>query len=229
MLNSCLDEIDKCESVVPDLKIGEIFDRWSDDYEMAIRKKVPQYNVLQRVFFDLLHFRRDEEIDVLDLGLGSGENAGVFLQRHPRARLVGIDVSKKMIQRARLRLADFASRLELVQSDFRTLCLLQRFDFVYSILAVHHLSAEDKQNLFRGIWSLLTPGGAFLLIDVVKGSTEELTERYVNLTFPFDVEDSPSSLMEHLRWLSEAGFEKVDVPWKHYKIAAVIGFKGNST
>jgi tRNA (cmo5U34)-methyltransferase len=210
------------------LKVGEVFDCWAGKYETVIRKKIPQYDELQKVFFDLLRFGRDEEIDVLDLGLGSGENAGIFLQRYPSARLVGIDVSKKMIQRACLRLANFASRLELVQTDFRALCLLRRFDFVYSILAIHHLSAEDKRNLFKGIWSLLKLGGAFLLIDVVKGSTEELTERYVNLTFPFDVEDAPSSLMEHLRWLREARFEKVDVPWKRYKIAAVIAFKESS-
>lgn len=58
---------------MPNLKIGEIFDRWSDDYEIAIRKKIPQYNELQKVFFSLLHFRVDEKIDVLDLGVGSGE------------------------------------------------------------------------------------------------------------------------------------------------------------
>lgn len=149
------------------------------------------------------------------------------MQRYPNARLVGIDISNKMIQRAHLKLADFASRVGLIQSDFRSLPLVRTFNFVYSILAIHHLSARDKQNLFKGIWSLLKRGGSFLLIDVVKGSTEELTKRYINLTFPFDAEDAPSSLMEHLRWLNEACFEKIDVPWKHYKIAAVIAFKDN--
>jgi len=208
------------------LKIGEIFDRWADDYEMAIRKKIPQYDELQKVFFNLLDFRKGEEIDVLNLGIGSGENARIFLQRYPNARLVGIDVSNKMIQKARLKLADLASRVKLIQSDFRTMPLLNKFDFAYSILAIHHLSAQDKQKLLKGIWSLLKPCGSFLLLDVVKGSTEELTRRYINLTFPFDSKDTPSSLTEHLCWLEKAGFEEIDVPWKYYKIAAIIAYKG---
>lgn len=208
------------------MKIGEIFDRWADDYETAIRKKIPQYNELQKVFFNLLYFPKNEKVDVLDLGLGSGENARTVLQRYSNARLVGIDVSARMIQRARLKLADFASRVNLIQSDFRTLPLLHTFNFVYSILAVHHLPAKDKQAFFNRIWSMLEPGGYFLLVDVVKGSTEELTKRYINLTFPFDPEDTPSSLIEHLYWLAKAGFEGIDVPWKYYKIAAIVAFKG---
>jgi len=175
--------------------IGKKFDELADVYDVAIREKIPQYAELQKVFFNLLSFQKDDEIRVLDLGLGTGETAGIFLGQYPNAKLVGVDASSKMIQVARLKLADFVSRIELIQSDFRTLPSLGMFDFVYSILAVHHLPAEDKKSLFKKIRSMLKPNGSFLLIDVVLGSSEDLTKRYVNLTFPFDPEDEPSSLM----------------------------------
>lgn len=202
-----------------------MFDQWADDYEIFIRGRIPRYDELQKVFFNLLHFRREEEIKVLDLGVGTGENAETLLRRFPNVGLVGIDVSRKMLQRAREKLVDFAQRAELIRSDFRALPLTCMFSFVYSVLAVHHLSAEDKRILLKSVWSMLKPGGCFVLIDVVTGSTEELTNRYVSLTFPFDPEDSPSSLREHLQWLEEAGFERVDVPWKYYKLAVMIAFK----
>jgi len=187
------------------------FDELADTYETAIRKKIPQYYELQKVFFSLLPFQRDAKINVLDLGLGTGETAWAFLRQYPAARLFGIDASGKMIQRARVKLGDFAPRVELIRSDFRALPSLGTFDFIYSILAVHHLPPEDKKMLFWKIWSILEPGGFFLLINVVKGSSDRLTERYVNLTFPFDEEDQPSSLIEHLKWLKEAGFKTIDV------------------
>jgi len=207
------------------MSIDEKFDELADSYETAIRKKIPQYDELQKVFFNLLPFRRDDKINVLDLGLGTGETASAFLRQYISAKLVGIDASAKMIERARLKLSDFASRIELIQGDFRNLPPLRKFSFIYSILAVHHLSPEDKEMLFRKIWSILEPDGFFLLIDVVKGSSDRLTKRYLNLTFPFDEEDKPSSLMEHVKWLQEAGFKTIDVAWKCYKLACLVAFK----
>jgi tRNA (cmo5U34)-methyltransferase len=206
--------------------IGKKFDELADTYEVSIRKKIPQYDELQRVFFNLLPFQKDDEVRVLDLGLGTGETAEAFLRRYPNAKLVGVDASNKMIQMAQSKLANFVSRIELVQSDFRMLPSLGIFDFVYSILAIHHLPAEDKKSLFKRIWSMLKPKGCFLLMDVVRGPSDELTKRYVNLTFPFDSEDKPSSLMEHLQWLQEARFKIIEVPWKYYKLASITTFKG---
>jgi len=211
------------------LKIGKRFDKLADVYETEIRKKIPQYDELQKVFFSLVSLRRKEELDILDLGLGTGEVAGKLLQRYPNAKLVGIDASSRMIQRARLKLEDFSSRVKLIQSEFKKLPSLGKFDFIYSILAIHHLSAKDKQALFNNIWHMLRPDGRFLLMDVFQGSTSGLTNLYVRLTFPFDPEDKPSSLMEQLQWLSEAGFKRIDVAWKYFKLAAIIAFKVTET
>jgi tRNA (cmo5U34)-methyltransferase len=201
------------------------FDELADTYEKAIRRKIPQYDELQRVFFNLLPFKGGEKINVLDLGLGTGKTAVTLLQHYPSANFVGVDASGRMIERARVNLRDFASRMKLIHGDFRDLPRRRKFGLVYSILAVHHLPPQDKKTLFKKVWSLLKPGGLFLLIDVVKGSSDRLTEQYVDLTFPFDEEDKPSSLMEHIRWLQSAGFKIIDVPFKYYKLACLAAFK----
>jgi hypothetical protein len=40
--------------------------------------------------------------------------------------------------------------------------------------------------------------------------------------------DLPGTLLEHLRWLSEAGFAGVEVLWKNMNIAVVCGIRAAS-
>ncbi len=210
------------------MKIDERFDKLADVYDVGIRKKVPQYDKLTEIFFSLIPFTKNANVDVLDLGVGTGTTAAMLLESYSKARLVGVDVASKMLRHAHQKLDAFGSRVTLLQQDFRALSPSGPFDLAYSILAVHHLPAADKTALFKTIWEKLKLTGVFILIDVVKGSDERLTELYVNSTVPtvpFDEVDKPSSLMEQLEWLQEAGFKTIDVPWKDYKLACIIAAK----
>jgi ubiquinone/menaquinone biosynthesis C-methylase UbiE len=131
------------------MKVADRFDGLADIYDAQILNKVPQYDLLRQVLFDFVPFSVDAAGKVLDLGVGTGTTALEVLQKYPAAWLVGVDVSTKMLEHARLKLQPHESRTQLVQADFRSLPPLGKFDLVYSILAIHHLAAEDKQELFK--------------------------------------------------------------------------------
>jgi tRNA (cmo5U34)-methyltransferase len=72
------------------------------------------------------------------------------------------------------------------------------FDLVVSCLAVHHLDAEGKRDLFKRIAQV---SDTFVLGDVV------VPERPEDAAIEIDwVEDLPSTVPEQLEWLAEAGF-----------------------
>ena len=48
----------------------------------------------------------------------------------------------------------------------------QRFDWVHSSFAVHHLGTADKGRLFQAVARVLAPGGGFLLVDVVRDAAQ---------------------------------------------------------
>jgi SAM-dependent methyltransferase len=110
--------------------------------------------------------RFDREIDVLELGCGTGRYFRAV--RHTRA-LTGIDASPAMLAEARFPVGASeitAGSIELVHADIVT-CDLgpSRFDLVYSIgvLAEHTpLNARVVANVFR--W--LRPGGRFAFTTV---------------------------------------------------------------
>ncbi len=179
-----------------------------DSYLAMMRADVPRYDELQGVVAAAtvgLEVRR-----ILELGTGTGETARRVLTVHPGARLVGIDSSEPMLEVAGADLdADLrVQRLEDPLPD-------GPFDLVVSALAVPHLEADDKRDLFRRVREALVPGGRFVLADVV---VPERTEDVVTPATPGF--DKPDSLPNLLAWLAEAGFE-TRVEWSWKDLAAV--------
>lgn len=122
-----------------------------------------------------------------------------------------------------------------------------------SSLTLHHLDGPGKQALFAALFTALEPGGALCLADLVEPAsawarrhmadawTEAVRQRSLDLTgdtraydffiqhqwntydYPDPEVDTPSPLVDQLRWLADAGFVNIDVPWAvagHTVIAA---------
>jgi tRNA (cmo5U34)-methyltransferase len=132
--------------------------------------------------------------DILELGVGTGMTAKRVLAVHPKARLVGIDESEAMLAEADVAGDLRVSRLEDPLPE-------GPFDLVVSCLAIHHLDADGKRDLFRRIAAVLKPGGRFVLADVVVPEREE--DAVTPTTPGFD---RPDALDPQLEWLREAGF-----------------------
>jgi len=132
---------------------------------------------------------------ILELGTGTGETALRVLARNPGARLTGIDASEAMLAAARARLpADADLRVQRLEDPLPE----GPFDVVVSVLAVHHLDADGKRDLFTRL-SRITRD--FVLGDVV------VPENPDDAVIEIDgVYDTPSTVAEQLAWLTEAGF-----------------------
>ena len=146
--------------------------------------------------------------DILELGVGTGMTAKRVLARHRGARLVGIDESESMLAAAD------------VEGDLRVSGLEDPlpegpFDLVVSCLAIHHLDADGKQDLFRRIAAALRPGGRFVLADVIVPEREQ--DAVTPTTPGFD---RPDRLGAQLDWLREAGFE-AERTWSWKDLAVV--------
>src|SRR6266705_1438577 len=104
-----------------------------------------------------------EARDILELGIGTGETARRVLDRHPEAKLVAIDSSREMLERARAAFPDADIRLGRLEEPLPD----GPFDLVLSALAVHHLDGAGKRDLFRRVVAALRAGGVFVLGDVI--------------------------------------------------------------
>ena len=95
---------------------------------------------------------------VLDLGCGYGWHCGFSVEKGAE-RVLGIDLSRKMLEEARRRNPD--RRIEY------RLCSIEEYeypennwDFVISNLALHYIG--NLERVFRKVYGTLKPGGIFL-------------------------------------------------------------------
>jgi tRNA (cmo5U34)-methyltransferase len=133
---------------------------------------------------------------ILELGTGTGETARRVLERHPGARLVGIDGSEAMLAVAREALAGADLRVQRLEDPLPG----GPFDLVFSALAVHHLDGEGKRDLFERVAAVLAPDGRFVLADVIVPADPAGARIPLSAGF-----DRPDTLADQLAWLGGAG------------------------
>ncbi len=113
-----------------------------ETYLDEIRVEVPRYDELQEETIQAVPFSPQR---VLELGVGTGETARRLLERYPDAELTGLDSQPEMVFKAReLGIEVRLARMEDPLPD-------GPWDLVISVLSVHHLTDEQKRDLFRRV------------------------------------------------------------------------------
>ena len=169
-----------------------------DTYLAEMAAEIPGYVELQ----DAVATATEgiDALTVLELGTGTGETALRVLALHAGAAWTGIDSSEAMLARARERLPAADLRLGRLEDPLPP----GPFDLVVSALAVHHLDADGKRDLFTRVAQLTD---VFVLGDVV------VPERPGDAVIEIDgVYDVPSTAAEQVAWLRDAGFDVAVTP-----------------
>jgi tRNA (cmo5U34)-methyltransferase len=181
-----------------------------DDYIELMESELPDYHRLQD---ETALATGSGAGRLLELGTGTGETALRVLGRHPDASLVGVDVSDDMLAVARSRLPTADLRVARLEDPLPD----GPFDVVFSALCVHHLDGPGKADLFGRVAGVLSPGGRFVIGDVVV--PEDPADAVTPLGEGYDM---PSRVDEQLGWLGVAGFE-ASVVWAARDLAVVLG------
>jgi len=189
--------------------------------------------------------------NILDLGCGDGIVIYELLKIDDSIEATLIDGSKDMLNKAKDRLKDFG-KSHFILASFQDIInkntTLQRYDFIVSSLAIHHLNMEKKTALFRNIYSKLNVDGYFLNIDVVLAPSDALEQWYLLLwkqwiderksflgivnshyddvikRYKDNTDNKPDTLAAQLNALQVIGFKDVDCFYK-YGIFTMYGGK----
>ena len=171
-----------------------------------------------------LHVRR-----VLDVGSGDGRLLALIKAARPEAHFIGMDFSQAMLQTLRGRFAADKA-VTIVDHDFsNTLPALGRFDAIVSSFAIHHVSHERKQSLYKEIFGLLEPGGVFCNLEHVSSPTIRLHHEFLKKLEVLPEQEDPSNklldVQTQLEWLRQIGFDDVDCHWKWRELALLVATK----
>lgn len=222
---------------------------WSEEdsalYARIAPIAVPDRAEQMAVLATLIPYGPKDRFRIVELASGQGRLAHALLRLFPEAELLALDGSSEMRDATAASVEPFGGRAKVEDFDLLDLGWLDRIDgagLVTCSLSVHHLDADEKQQLFREVAARLTPGGALLLADIVLPQRPEATEiaaaswdetaraqaeergepdlydsfadaQWNLFRYPDPGFDKPSPLAHQLAWLSEAGFVDVDCFW----------------
>jgi ubiquinone/menaquinone biosynthesis C-methylase UbiE len=136
------------------------FDAWSGSYDR---------NPLQRWFFEpahrlLLEALTPEDRRILDVGCGTSRFAAQVGRRFPGTRVVGLDLSAKMLSQGRDQCRRPGGPGDLVQADSERLPFADAvFDAVTCTHSFHHYPHQER--VVAEMHRVLRPRGRLLIID----------------------------------------------------------------
>lgn len=224
------------------MSIEAVFDASAHEYDRVRRILIPCFDDFYRTAVEVVPFRREDAIRVLDLGAGTGLMSSFVLAAYPEARLTLVDVSAEMLARARERFSPLGERVTFALLDYARSALPGHYDLIVSALSIHHLADEDKVALYSRAFDALEAGGILVNADQVRGSTERgerlNRETWVRRIHELGIRpeeyararermryDQMADLESQLRWLRSAGFVDVDCHYKWYSFAVFGGRK----
>ncbi|MFA5394346.1 MAG: methyltransferase domain-containing protein [Candidatus Ratteibacteria bacterium] len=222
-------------------EIKKHFSSEAGEFDSIITDRIPFYGLFIKALVNILPFKKDEAIKVVDLGCGTGTVAYHVKEKFSNAEVACVDFSPEMLASARKKLGRYTNIFyyasDVLEFDFTG------YDAVLSSLCLHHIGSEkEKKDFFKKVYKEISQEGVFYIYDVVLASNGALHDvcleewkRYMGERLsPEDIEetvrkyrreDRPFALMDELKWLEEAGFKDVDVICKFYNGAVYGGIK----
>ncbi len=224
------------------------------DFIQQYRENADIYVVERQRMFGIMksfytHYISGKNNRILDLGCGDGIVTDNLISLDGSLSATLVDASKEMLDQAKKRLKGLIN-IEFVQSSFQDVLVRgladRDYDFIVSSMSIHHLTKDEKLQLFRLAHSHLKTGGYFMNIDVIIAPTPSLEKWYMKIWEEWmddkrseleafdehskDVikrykdaeENQPDTLDEQLDTLKDLGFREVDCFYK-YGIFAVYG------
>jgi tRNA (cmo5U34)-methyltransferase len=223
------------------MTVKEIFDEGAAHYDAQRRKVIPCFDDLYDTAIALIPHKREETFTALDLGAGTGLLTSLTLRKFPKAQLMVMDISEKMLQKARERFHG-DNRVRFMMMDYAASPLPEKFNLIISAMSIHHLFDSEKKALFQRIYNALTPGGTFIHVELVKGATDYserfcknawldhlqksgLSEEQLSVILERMSYDRTTRLETQLHWMTTVGFEDVDCYYRYYNFAVYAGRK----
>ena len=204
-------------------KMGEFFNKRADTYEDHMKETVERFEEYYKAISGAIK-ETEENINILDLGCGTGlELEGIF-EKTPNSKITGIDMSEEMMSKLKEKYKNKLENIRLIKDSYLTLPFeKENYEYVVSCMTMHHFVKEVKLELYKKIKQALKPGGKYIEGDYMVSKEEEVEclDRYNDLMNSLTEGekdlyhiDIPFTIETQKELLNEAGFRNIEVIWQ---------------
>lgn len=177
------------------------FNSWARTYDESVVKDIgtlkfyKKYDMLLDTVFKKAVAGRERSINVLEIGVGTGNLAARFLDE--KYNIIGIDQSRDMLNVAKEKFSDLKLRLgDFLKIPFEN----HKFDVIVSTYAFHHLTEKEKVIAIEEMLRVLKPDGRIVIGDLMFESELDKENMLKSLTKAEveEIEDEYYSIIEFL-------------------------------
>jgi tRNA (cmo5U34)-methyltransferase len=232
--------------------------KWEFDGEVAnafddmLERSIPNFRAMRTLVSRLGRRFLIDGADVVDLGASTGEGIlsllGGFPPNQYETQHVFALIEKSPAMLAVLREKfSFMRNVLVLDWDLRTEYPKAKACLTMSILTLQFVPIEYRQRVLRKVFETTVPGGAFIIVEKVLGSSAELDELFV--TEHHGMKAAAGYSDEEIRrkrlslegvlvpvtaefnedLLRKAGFSEVECFWRCLNFAGWLAIKGGST
>ena len=228
---------------VPAKDKWEFDDQVTNIFDDMLSRSIPQYEVMRELVDKIAYSFLPTAGTLLDIGCSRGNQILRLLEHRPQAIYHGIEISTPMIEACREQTKDF-NNVFLHQLDLRKDALpVNKFDVCLSVLTLQFIPIEYRLHLLKRIYQNMVPGGVFVLVEKVLGSSADIdqlfTDTYYDLKSDngysnYEIERKRLSLEGVLvpvssdynqQLLESSGFDQIDCFWRWCNFTGLIAIK----
>jgi tRNA (cmo5U34)-methyltransferase len=216
------------------------FNKIAQSYDSERRSLIPCFDDFYNIIVELAEIK-NPQIKILDIGAGTGLLTQFLLLKYPDAEYTLIDISDEMMAMAKKRFHG-NNNIKYLIHDYVEYEFTEKFNLVVSSLSIHHLTDEEKEKLYKNIYSYLDDDGIFingdqflsqsarnekLILDkwISKIESTILTEERKAGAYNRMKLDKTATVQRNLEWLEQAGFSDIDIFYKYYNFGIIYGRK----
>lgn len=123
----------------------------------------------------LKSYKSVSEINVLEIGCGTGITTEILLKSRKNINLTTIDIDKDIIEHASRSLSSYINA-NFIVSDALSFVEKQEsnsLDLIVSAFTIHNLTNEYRQRLYKEIYRIIKAGGLFINADKFVSDNKE--------------------------------------------------------
>ncbi len=214
-------------------KMKDFFNKRAVSYDEHMKNNINNFEKYYKMIADPIT-KTNERINILDIGCGTGLELKYIFEKAPNAQIIGVDISDEMLELLLDKYENKADQINVIKNSYLTLEFGEnKFDYVVSVMTIHHLLYETKKKLYKKILKSLKDNGKYTEGDYVVSKEKEKTllnqfkkrMKQKELNDGFFHIDIPFSLKTQEKLIIEVGYRNFDLIFKEKEAAIYVGIK----
>jgi tRNA (cmo5U34)-methyltransferase len=214
-------------------KMDEFFNKRAASYDDHMKNNVTNFEKYYKMIADPIT-KTNEKIKILDIGCGTGLELKYIFEKAPNAQIIGVDISDELLELLLNKYQDMADQINVIKDSYLRLEFGEnKFDYIVSVMTIHHLLYDTKKKLYENILKSLSDNGKYIEGDYVVSEEKEknflnqfrmqMNQEKINDGF-FHI-DIPFSIKTQKKLFTEVGYRNFDLIFKEKETAIYVGVK----